>query len=254
MKISIITAVYNRRESIQEALDCVARQSYADIEHVVVDGGSTDGTVEILERNRGRIAVLVSERDNGIYDALNKGLRLATGEVVGFLHADDVLAHDDAIAHIAAALAAPGCDAAYGDLNYVSSADPGRIVRCWKAGKFSPSRLAWGWMPPHPTFYVRRGWYERIGGFDTRYKIAADYFSILRLFGDPEFCTVYIPEVLVKMRLGGVSNRSLRNIVRKSLEDLDALRRSGMGSMGGFGALAWKNLSKLEQIAMWRKF
>lgn len=251
IKISIITAVYNCRNGIQDALDSVSRQYYGQIEHIVVDGGSTDGTVDVLENNRQRIAALVTEPDNGIYDALNKGLRLATGDVVGFLHADDVLAHDDAIGRIASAIDATGSDAAFGDLVYVSRADPCRVVRHWKAGEFSPSRLAWGWMPPHPTLYVRREWYERIGGFDARYKIAADYFSILRLFGDPEFRAVYIPEVLVRMRLGGASNRTLCSILTKSREDLDALRRSRVGAWGGFGALAWKNLGKIGQFTTW---
>jgi glycosyltransferase len=133
----------------------------------------------------------------------------------------------------------------YGDLQYVRKGDTSQVVRHWKSYPFSRRSLAWGWMPPHPTLYVRRGWYERIGGFDTRYRIAADYDCILRLFSQPDFKAVYLPHVLVKMRVGGVSNRSASNILRKSREDLDALRRSGVG---GFGALAWKNLSKVGQF------
>jgi len=245
MKISIITAVFNRRDTIEDALDAVSRQDYAGIEHIVVDGASQDGTVDVLERRRSGIAVLVSERDDGIYHALNKGIGLATGDVIGFLHADDLFADDRVVSRIAAAFAEPSVEAVYGDLDYVSRIDAQRVIRRWRAGTYSPRRLAWGWMPPHPTFYVRRRVYERLGGFDTRHRIAADYDCILRFLGRGGIVPAYIPEVLVKMRLGGESNRSVGNILRKSLEDYRALRVNGVG---GMGALAWKNLSKLGQF------
>jgi glycosyltransferase len=245
MKVSIITAVFNRRDTIEDALDAVSRQDYAGIEHIVVDGASQDGTVEVLERRRSGIAVLVSERDDGIYDALNKGIGLATGDVIGFLHADDLFADDRVVSRIAAAFADPSVEAVYGDLDYVSRTDAQRVIRRWRAGTYSPRRLAWGWMPPHPTFYVRRRVYERLGGFDTRHRIAADYDCILRFLGRGGIVPAYIPEVLVRMRLGGESNRSVGNILRKSVEDYRALRVNGVG---GMGALAWKNLSKLGQF------
>jgi glycosyltransferase len=245
MKVSIITAVFNRRDTIEDALDAVSRQDYAGIEHIVVDGASQDGTVEVLERRRSGIAVLVSERDDGIYDALNKGIGLATGDVIGFLHADDLFADVRVVSRVAAAFADPSVEAVYGDLDYVSRIDAQRVIRRWRAGTYSPRRLAWGWMPPHPTFYVRRSVYERLGGFDTRHRIAADYDCILRFLGRGGIVPAYIPEVLVKMRLGGESNRSVGNILRKSLEDYRALRVNGVG---GVGALAWKNLSKLGQF------
>ena len=149
---------------------------------------------------------------------------------------------------IARAFADPSVCAVYGDLQYVKQRDTSTVVRHWQSSPFSARRLAWGWMPPHPTLYVRREWYERIGGFDTHYRIAADYFSILQLFSQPGFKAVHLPQVLVKMRLGGASNRSLGNIVRKSREDLDALRRSRVGALGGVGALVSKNLSKIGQF------
>lgn len=245
LKISVITVVFNRRDTIEDALRSVSSQDYANVEHIVVDGGSTDGTVELLNAHSGQIDVLVSEADQGIYDALNKGITLASGDVVGFLHADDVFADSGAISKIATAFADKSVGAAYGDLDYVYERDISRVVRHWSAGHFSKSKLAWGWMPPHPTFYVRRSVYDRLGGFDLRYRIAADYDTVLRFLGSGELQPAYIPEVLVKMRMGGVSNRSLANILRKSREDYLALRQNGIG---GLGALTWKNLSKITQF------
>lgn len=245
MKISVITAVLNRRDTIQAALDSLARQDHAEVEHIVVDGGSVDGTIEILEANCRRVSVLVSEKDRGIYDALNKGIALASGDVIGFLHADDVFADGRVLSRIAQVLSDPRVDAAYGDLVYVRRDDLDRVVRHWRAGPYSRSRLAWGWMPPHPTFYVRRSVYERLGGFDARHRIAADYDCVLRFLGAGGVVPAYIPEILVRMRLGGASNASLRRILRKSWEDYVALRENGVG---GVGALAWKNFGKLGQF------
>jgi glycosyltransferase involved in cell wall biosynthesis len=248
LKISIITVTCNCVSTVGDCLASIAGQTYCHREHVVIDGASTDGTVELLEKSRGELGVLVSEPDQGIYDALNKGIARASGEVVGFLHADDLYAHPDVLSDVARAFNDPNACAVYGDLQYVKQRDTSAVVRHWQSSPFSVQRLAWGWMPPHPTLYVRREWYERIGGFDTRYHIAADYFSILQLFSHPEFKAVYLPQVLVKMRLGGASNRSLRNIVRKSREDFEALRRSRVGALGGVGALVTKNLSKIGQF------
>lgn len=246
LAVSIITATWNCAETLPSCLDAVSSQTYPNREHVVVDGASTDGTVALLQARQGQLSNWVSEPDQGIYDALNKGLRRTTGDVVGFLHADDVYGSAQVLAQVAAAFAAdPSVSAVFGDLQYVRKDNLNHVVRHWRAAPCSPRRLAWGWMPPHPTLYVRRSWYERIGGFDTRYRIAADYDCILRLFSQPDFKAVYLPHVLVKMRLGGASNRSLGNIVLKSKEDLRALRQSGVGSVG---ALLAKNLLKLPQF------
>lgn len=232
-----------------DCLNSIRSQTYTVREHVVIDGASSDGTLELLESRADGLSILVSEQDCGIYDALNKGIKLSSGDVVGFLHADDVYAHADVLAHIAATFETnPDICAVYGDLQYVRSEDTSVVVRHWKSSPFSAKRLAWGWMPPHPTLYVRREWYEKIGGLDTRYRIAADYFSILQMFSDTTFKSVYLPEVLVKMRLGGASNRSIKSIVRKSCEDWDALKRTNVGVLGGVGALFWKNFSKLTQF------
>ncbi|HWP00105.1 MAG TPA: glycosyltransferase family 2 protein [Methylococcus sp.] len=245
MKISIITASYNCVETIQGALDAVAMQSFPSVEHVIIDGASTDGTWETVQAHDSPRKVAVSESDQGIYDALNKGIARSSGEVIGFLHADDVFADAEVLSRVAEAFSDPAVEAVYGDLQYVHRDDLSRVIRNWRSAPFTPRSLARGWMPPHPTLYVRRSVYERLGGFDTSYRIAADYEFILRLFSQPGLCAVHIPKVLVKMRLGGASNRSLPNIVRKSREDLRALRYH---RVGGVGALVWKNLSKLGQF------
>jgi glycosyltransferase len=244
MKISVITAVRNGRATLADALDSALAQDHPDTELIVIDGASTDGTLEVIQRYARRLAHVVSEPDGGIYDALNKGLRLASGDAVGFLHADDRFAHARVLSRIAAALADPGVDACYGDLLYISQDDPTRVVRYWRAGEYHPRRLGWGWMPPHPTFYARRVVYQRLGGFDSRYRIAADYDCLLRLLGGGVACA-YLPEVLIHMRLGGASNRSPRNLLEKSREDYQTLRRN---RIGGLGALLAKNLRKLPQF------
>lgn len=245
LKISVITAVFNNRQTIAAAVDSVLSQACVEVELLVIDGGSTDGTLDVLQAYGDRLSVLVSEPDEGIFDALNKGILLSTGDVVGFLHSDDMFADERVLMRIAEAFVAPDVGAVYGDLLYVRRNAPDVVVRYWRAGKFSQTRLKWGWMPPHPTFYVRRSVYQRLGVFDLRYRIAADYDTILRFLGKGKIRVDYIPEVLVRMRLGGTSNRSFANIVRKSKEDYLALRRNGVG---GVGTLAWKNLSKVKQF------
>ena len=235
MKISVITAVYNRVATVGEALDSVRAQTWPDVQHVVIDGASTDGTRELLEARRDDVSVLVSEPDKGIYDALNKGIALATGDVVGLMHSDDLYADEHVLADVAAALADPQVDAVYGDLDYVAQGDTNRVIRRWRSGEYSPALLARGWMPPHPTLYLRRQVIERWGPFDTSLRIAADYDAILRYFGRGGIRPAYVPRVLVKMRVGGESNRSIGRMLRKSREDYAALRRI---DVGGLRALA----------------
>jgi glycosyltransferase len=245
MKISIITAVYNRADSIAEAVRSVQAQTWPHVEHVVIDGASTDGTVAVLQTCLNAQAVWLSEPDKGIYDALNKGLARATGDVIGLMHSDDFFADDEVLASVAAAFVDPTVDAVYGDLDYVAKLDTARIVRRWRSGDYSAAKLARGWMPPHPTLFLRRSVIERWGGYDTSFRIAADYDSILRYFGQGRIRPTYIPRVLVKMRLGGESNRSLGRIWLKTREDYRALQRNGVG---GVGALVWKNLGKVGQF------
>lgn len=226
-------------------------QSWHNVEHVVVDGASSDGTLQVLLSclvkpvRAGYQALWTSEPDSGIYDALNKGLARATGDVIGLMHSDDFFADTEVLASVANAFANPAVDAVYGDLDYVAQADTARIIRRWRSGEYSPAKLAHGWMPPHPTLFLRRSVIDRWGGFDTEFRIAADYDAILRYFGKGQIRAVYIPRVLVKMRLGGESNRSLGRIWLKTTEDYKALRRNGVG---GIGALVWKNLGKVGQF------
>jgi len=177
--------------------------------------------------------------------ATGSGIQRASGEVVGFLHADDLYARDDTIATIAAAFADPSVEAIYGDLIYVDRSDTSKVIRYWRAGTCSRERLSRGWMPPHPTFYVRRAVYERLGMFDTRYRIAADYDCVVRFLFVAGIHAVYIPQVLVSMRLGGISNRSVRTILRKSREDLHIMRKHRLGHLP---ALLHKNLGKVSQF------
>lgn len=250
MSITVITACYNSIATLPDTLFSVRSQHGLAFEYILIDGGSSDGTIDLIQAEHNRpgtpLSRWISEPDQGIYDALNKGIALATGDVLGFLHADDVFAHPHVLKRVTACFEDPVIIACYGDLEYVWRDDPTRVLRYWHADRFTPSRLRRSWMPPHPTLYVRRSWYEAHGGFDTNYRIAADYDLILRLFsGLSESQVAYLPEVLVRMRVGGASNRSLRNILRKSAEDYRAMRSNGVG---GLGALAWKNLSKLEQF------
>ena len=245
IRISVITATWNSADTVAGCLDSVAHQRWQHREHVVIDGGSRDGTLAILESSREQLATLVSEPERGIYDALNKGIARASGDVIGFLHADDMFGEDDALARVAAAFENPAVDSVFGDLQYVSRQAPGRVIRHWTSQPFRPGLLRRGWMAPHPTLYVHRRVYERLGGFNTRYRIAADYDFMLRLFSQPDVHVVYIPHVQVKMRVGGASNRSFTNILRKSREDLHALRAN---QIGGLGTLAWKNFGKLGQF------
>jgi glycosyltransferase len=243
VKITIITVAYNSAGTIADTLASVAAQTHADIEHIVVDGGSTDGTQAVVNARGSAVSRFVSERDAGIYDAMNKGLAMATGDWVGFLNADDAFAHTHIVAAIAKA-AASDADVIYGDLLYVGE-ESGRTVRYWRAGRFQPRRLRLGWMPPHPTLYVRRSLMKTVGGFDTTLRIAADYEYMLRLLTRPSVRVRYLPQVLVRMRTGGASNRSARAVFVKSSEDLTALRRH---RVGGWFSLACKNLRKLSQF------
>lgn len=241
--ISIITACYNNAVTIGDVLACVRSQP-SGIHHVAIDGASSDETAVLIRQQLAEDDMLLSEPDTGIYDALNKGVRLATGDIVGFLHADDVLAADDILCEVQKRFEDPGVDAVYGDLQYVSH-DLKRVIRHWRAGEYSLTKLKRGWMPPHPTLYVRKSAYEEFGDFDLSYRIAADYDWMLRVLPRLRGRIEYIPRVMVKMRVGGISNRSLRTIWRKSREDYRALRTN---EIGGFGTLAWKNLSKIGQF------
>lgn len=245
MKISIITAAYNSERTILDTVRSVAEQTHPDIEHIIVDGGSTDRTLEIVRSHPNRVSHLVSERDRGIYDAMNKGFRLASGDLIGFLNADDMLAAPDAIARFVAEAGRTRADVLFSDLVYVREDDPDHVVRYWSAGAFSPDQLRLGWMPPHPTFYVTRETRSAVGEFDTSLRIAADYDFMLRCLDRSDCKAVHVPGVFVKMRMGGASNRSLAALWRKSREDMMVLRRHGLG---GIGTLLCKVGRKVPQL------
>ena len=242
---SVITVVRNRAATIGQAAASLAAQSCGDYEHIVQDGASRDGTLAVLKAISDPRMRLLSEPDGGIYDGLNRALARASGQIIGLLHSDDFYAHPSVLEQVARRFEATGADAVYGDLDYVSAADPAKIVRRWRSGHFTPRALRRGWMPPHPALFLRRSVIEQWGGYDPAFQIAADYDTILRYFGTGGITAAYLPEVLVKMRLGGASNRSLARIITKSREDYRALRKNGVG---GLGTLLCKNLRKLAQF------
>ena len=245
LKISVITSTWNCIDTIGDAIDSLVNQDYLFTELIWIDGASTDGTREyLLGRQLVKNNIFVSEPDDGLYYALNKGIKCATGDVIGFLHSDDILADTTILSKIADAFADPEVDAVYGDLIYVKKNNLMSKVRHWRSGYFTKRKLNFGWMPPHPALYLRREIYESIGLFDTQYRVAADYDYILRVFSRSNFKAKYIPKVFVRMRMGGVSNRSLVTILRKSFEDYRALRKN---KIGGIASLFFKNINKLSQ-------
>jgi len=245
MKISIITAVYNRVDYISDAIKSINMQIFSALEHVIIDGASDDGTSEIVENMRNASMIVVREPDSGIYDALNKGIGTATGDIIGLLHSDDMFGDAATVSRVAAMFQSSDVDGVYGDLEYVAKDDPSRVIRYWQAGEYTPELLRCGWMPPHPTLFLRREVFERYGVYDTSFRIAADYDAMLRWLTRGNLKLAYLPRVLVKMRVGGESNRSIGRILRKTSEDYRALRNNGVG---GLSVLAAKNLSKIPQF------
>lgn len=243
MKISVITAVWNREKTIAHAIESVLKQNYSPIEYVIQDGGSTDRTLDIIHKVAPE-AKIVSAKDHGIYDAINRGISRCTGDVIGLMHSDDYFAHDNVLANVARTIEESGADGVYSDLDYVSFGDTNRIVRRWAAGRYSKKKIARGWMPPHPTVYIKREVFYKLGLYDTNFHIAADYDAMLRFLSNG-VSLAYLPEVTVKMRTGGESNASIKTIFRKSQEDYSALRKN---RVGGLGALLFKNLSKAGQF------
>lgn len=248
--ITVITAVYNGVASIAECLESVAKQDLSEVEQLVLDARSTDGTTELVRAKAGPHVRHVCERDRGLYDALNKGIALAKHDVIGLLHADDVYADAQVLSRVAYAFRAdPTLEGVYGDLVYVSAQNPSNVVRYWRAGEYRRGMFFRGWMPPHPTLFLRRSVYDRVGGFRTDLNIAADYEFVLRALHIHGVKVAYVPEVFTRMRLGGMSNRSLENVVRKTRQDLRAWKLNGQAAWG-VGAVALKNVTKLPQFVL----
>ncbi len=244
LKISVITAVYNNEETIANAIESVKSQTYENIEYIVVDGNSTDATREVIKRYEQDIDVFISENDDGIYHALNKGITLATGDVIALLHSDDEYANVNIIQNVVDNFLQNQVDCVYGDVTYINRGMPQKVIRYWKAGEYHFSKLAYGWMPPHPAFFVTKALYQELGLYDTRYQISADYDLMLRFFTQKKMQVAYLSKVLVKMRVGGKSN-ILENITQKMIEDYQSARSN---NIGGLITVLFKNTSKFRQF------
>jgi len=245
MKVSIITACLNNADTLESAMQSVFEQDYADIEYIVVDGASTDGTKAILEKYRNKIDIIISEKDKGIYEALNKGLSKATGDIIGFLHADDFYTYTNSISKIVKVFEDENADCVYGDIQYVDRNNTLRIVRNWKSMPYTEGLFLRGWMPPHPTFFMKKKYYDQYGNYNTTFRISADYELMLRMLHKHHLKASYIPEVLVKMRTGGASNRSLARRIKANMEDRKAWKINGL-KPGPF-TLIVKPLGKIGQ-------
>ena len=247
MKFSIITVTYNSAETIVDTVESVLSQTHPAIEYLIVDGASTDATLEQLEPYRDQLAGLLSEPDQGMYDAMNKGIAQATGDVIAILNSDDIYADPQVLARVAECFQQTGADCVYGDLHYVSP-DLQQVVRNWVSGEYRAGQFARGWHPPHPSFFVRREVYHQLGGFNLELRIAADYEFMLRVLQAQERTAAYLPEVFVKMRTGGASNRSIRNIWNANRECYRAWRINGYGPLPGAAAVIRKPFTKLKQL------
>jgi glycosyltransferase involved in cell wall biosynthesis len=246
MKFSIITSTLNSANTICLSVASVNGQTYPDIEHIIIDGASTDNTLEKIHSEPNRIAKVISEPDGGIYEAINKGILNSTGDIIGILHSDDVFGSDTIMEEIGNRFVQNSADIVYGDLVYVSSKDNNRIIRLWKSKPFERSLITKGWMPPHPTMFIKRDVFLKYGLYDLRYRISSDYDLILRLMKEEKLKFDYLPDVVTRMRLGGVSNNRLDNILQKSTEDYRIIRKHSIPFPAA--VLFRKNISKLNQF------
>jgi glycosyltransferase len=244
--VSIITVVWNNAETIKDAIDSVLCQTYENIEYIVIDGASTDGTVEIVQGYGDKISKFISKKDKGIYDAMNKGIGLATGDIVGILNSDDFYKSNDVLDIVADEFMSKGIDCLYGDLEYVDANDTEKIVRYWQSKEFKDGLFQKGWHPAHPTFFIRREFYDKHGIFNLDFKISADYEIMLRFLERYKLKSSYIHKTFVKMRVGGESSRSLSNILKANLESYKAWKVNGL-YINPF-MLLLKPLSKVLQL------
>lgn len=241
--ITIITCTYNSEKTIADCVRSVKNQSYKNIEHLIIDGLSKDSTLEIIQDVNDRCKI-ISEIDNGIYDALNKGILSASGEIIGFLHSDDVFKNNDCVKLILDSFN-DDIDGVYGNLNYVSQFNLNKIIRKWNSCDFNYSLLKKGWMPPHPSLFLKKKVYDKHGLFNLKYFISADYDFMIRIFKDKNLKFIHLPSVMIQMRLGGSSNKSLQNLIKKMREDYSIIKSN---EIGGFFTLFNKNFSKIKQF------
>ncbi len=229
MKISVVTVCRNTESTIEDTIRSVAGQTCRSVEHIIIDGASTDGTLDIVRKYESVVTKWVSEPDQGIYDAMNKGIALASGDVIGFLNADDIYAHPEVLSEVAQAFRDESIQAVYSDVVFVRD-DLQTIVRYYRSHRFTAGKLAWGWMPPHPSIFLRKHMFEKYGLFKTDYRIAADYELVTRLFAKHRVRYRYLPGVSVKMRVGGVSTRSVKSNYILSQEIVRACRENGINT------------------------
>ena len=230
MKISVITVCYHSAETIGNTLRSVREQTYGDIEHIIIDGGSKDTTLAVVASEGRHVVKLVSEKDNGIYDAMNKGIQLATGDVVAFLNADDFYKDPEVLAQVAKRMQAEQLDALYGDVEFFRAGQQDVVVRRYNSGRFTANKLAWGWMPAHPALFVRRALFERYGMFRTDYRIAGDFEFIARVFKRPELRHRHLPKSLVCMQVGGISTSGWQATLQLNCEMMRACRANAIPS------------------------
>lgn len=248
MKVSIITATYNRGETIGDTLRSLAAQTYDNIEHVIIDGASKDNTHAVIEDLKLPNTIVVSEPDEGIYDAWNKGLKRATGDVIGFLHSDDFYTDDHVVADIVAALASSGADSVFGDIQFVKPEDTSKVTRYYSSAKFHPNRFAKGYMPAHPSFYAKRAVYESVGPFRTDYKIAADFEHMIRTLHTGGHSYAYINQPLVTMRTGGLSTANLNSRMTLIRENVRACHDNDIRT--NFAKIIFNRLYKLAELKL----
>ena len=245
IKVSIITATYNSSKTIKDTLHSIQSQNFPSIEHIIVDGVSQDNTIELIKSSdfKGQIHI---EKDNGIYDAMNKGIGLANGEIIGILNSDDFYADETIIEKVVSIFNETGCDAVYGDLLYVSALDTSKVIRHWMSGDYKRDNFLKGWMPPHPTFFVKKELYEKHGLFNLSLWGAADYELMLRFLFKYQCSLVYLPQIMVHMRAGGQSNLSIFNRIRANMEDRKAWKINNIKPK--WYTLSLKPLRKLNQF------
>jgi glycosyltransferase len=246
MIVSIITATYNSGFTIEDCVTSVNNQKYSKIGHIIVDGASTDDTIAIVKSIPNKIIAVISESDDGIYDALNKGINSTSGDIIGFLHSDDIFSSEYIIQKVCDVFNTnSNIDGVYGDLELVDKKNSNKVIRKWKSQQFHSKLLNRGWMPAHPTLFLKKEVYLKHGLFDLSLKISADYDYMLRIFKDKGLNFIYLPEVITKMRLGGASNSSLKKLIQKSVEDYQSLKKNKI--QNPFIVLALKKFSKLSQ-------
>lgn len=246
MKVSIITIAFNSAETIEDTIQSVIAQDYDNIEYIIIDGGSNDDTLNIIEKYKDSIHKVISEPDKGIYDAMNKGVNNASGDLIGILNSDDFYAHSDVISKVVSKITEANTDSIYADLVYVDRNNTNEVTRKWISGSYEDGMFLKGWMPPHPTFFLKKICYDKYGTYTLKLKSAADYELMLRMLHKHKISTTYLPQIITKMRVGGESNVSIKNRIRANKEDAEAWRMNGL-KPGAFTRFK-KPLSKVKQF------